>query len=64
MSNVLRPYHHTAPVAGKPTTFASLEFRRSEPPEAIEVDSVMWIRADMIPAEVRMDVYESLGLDR
>lgn len=43
MSEVLRPYHHTAPVAGRMTTFAMLEFPREDPPEAIEVDGRRWV---------------------
>lgn len=62
--DVYRPYHHVAPVTGRPTVFASLEYRTSEPPRAIEVDSSRWIRADLIPANVRMTIYDSLGLGR
>ena len=43
MADVLRPYHHTAPVAGRMTTFAMLEFPKEDPPDAIEVDGRLWV---------------------
>lgn len=46
MDDVLRPYHHTAPVAGRQTTFCMLEYPREQPPAVIEVDGVRWVRED------------------
>ena len=46
MPDVLRPYHHVAPVAGTMTVFCGLEYPRDAPPDAIEVDGVRWVRVD------------------
>jgi hypothetical protein len=46
MDDVLRPYHHTAPVAGRMTTFCMLEYPKEFPPAVIEVDGVRWVRVD------------------
>lgn len=46
MDEVLRPYHHTAPVAGRLTTFCMLEYPKEFPPAVIEVDGVRWVRED------------------
>lgn len=41
--------YHVAPVAGRMTVFASVEYPRDEPPERIEIDGRTWraVEADM-----------------
>jgi hypothetical protein len=43
MDDVLRPYHHTAPVAGRMTTFAMLEYPRDKPPREIVIGENRWV---------------------
>lgn len=37
-----RVAYHAAPVAGRMTVFASVEYPRDEPPERIEIDGRTW----------------------
>jgi hypothetical protein len=46
MDEVLRPYHHTAPVAGRMTTFCMLEYPRDKPPHEIVIGEHRWVRED------------------
>lgn len=43
MDDVLRPYHHTAPVAGRMTTFATMEFPKERPPREIVIGENRWV---------------------
>ena len=43
MDEVLRPYHHTAPVAGRMTIFAMLEYTRDKPPREIVIGENRWV---------------------
>ena len=55
MDDVLRPYHHTALVAGRMTTFCMLEFPRECPPREIVIGENRWVRVD-----ARTDLIEEI----
>lgn len=46
MDDILRPYHHTAPVAGRQTTFCMLEYQKEHPPREIVIGEHRWVRVD------------------
>ena len=59
MDDVLRPYHHTAPVAGRMTTFAMLEYERDSPPREIVIGDVRWVREDARPRDTMAERLEA-----
>jgi hypothetical protein len=38
-----KPYYHVAPINGRLTVFANLEYPADEPPKTIEVDGHVWV---------------------
>lgn len=43
-------YDHTAPVHGTDVVFASVEYPKDEPPEAIEIDGTKYVRERVFEA--------------
>lgn len=43
MRDPSKPYYHVAPINGKPTVFANLEYEEEKPPRTIEIDGHIWI---------------------
>ena len=43
MRDPSKPYYHTAPVGGRPTVFANVEYPADEPPKTIEIDGHVWV---------------------
>lgn len=43
-----RQFYHVAPVLGKPTVFASIEYPRDKPPAELVIDGIVWRRADYV----------------
>lgn len=39
-----RPYHHCAPVSGRMTVFANVEYPRETPPDAIRIGDDVFVR--------------------
>lgn len=64
MDEVLRPYHHTAPVAGRQTTFAMLEYPRDKPPTVVQVDENAWVRLSELPTSLADELRERFNLDQ
>ena len=44
MSDECREYDHIAPVMGKPTVFASVEFPADSPPDEIVIRGMRYVR--------------------
>lgn len=40
----LKPYSHCAPVSGRPTVFANVEYPEDNPPDAIEIRGNTYLR--------------------
>jgi hypothetical protein len=48
-----RECDHVAPVLGKPTVFASIEYPVGEEPCVIEIQGIRWLRSDLFaPGEL------------
>lgn len=43
MRDPSKPYHHKAPINGRLTVFANLEYEADKPPKTIEVDGHVWV---------------------
>lgn len=44
MSDQYREYDHVAPVMGRPTVFASIEYPADQPPEEIVIRGIKYVR--------------------
>lgn len=44
VTKALKPYSHCAPVSGRPTVFANVEYPEDNPPDAIEIRGNTYLR--------------------
>ena len=74
MAATISPYYHHAPVAGRMNTFANLEYPTEDPPSAINIDGLSYVKIEReldyrklfakTLHEVMVETFARHGIDR